>query len=89
MRLSELSGKEIISLDTGERMGIVGHSDLEINAVTGEITAIILPGTSFFGWGKRREEMVIPWSSIVKIGPDMMIVEGAGNTATVSHKSSS
>jgi YlmC/YmxH family sporulation protein len=76
MRLSEFSGKEIIGLDTGARMGIIGQSDLEINTATGEITAIILPGTSFFGLGKRKEDVVIPWNSIVKIGPDMIIVGG-------------
>jgi YlmC/YmxH family sporulation protein len=76
MRLSEFSGKEIIGLDTGERMGVIGQSDLEINAATGEITAIILPESSFWGWGKRKEEVVIPWNAIVKIGPDMIIVGG-------------
>lgn len=75
MRLSEFSGKEIIDFENGERMGIIGHSDLEINDRTGEITSIILPGGSFFGWGKRREDIVIPWKSILKIGPDMIIVD--------------
>lgn len=75
MRLSELSGKEIIGFDNGERLGGVGQSDLEINPETGEIQAIILPGSSFLGIGKRKEDLVIPWKSILKIGPDMMIVE--------------
>ncbi|MGE5704269.1 MAG: YlmC/YmxH family sporulation protein [Clostridia bacterium] len=74
MRLSELSGKEIVDMNNGERMGIVGNSDLEINPVTGEIQSIILPNTSFWGFGKRKNEVVIPWKSIYKIGPDMMIV---------------
>ncbi len=75
MRLSELSGKEIIGLDNGERMGVVGDSDLEINPATGEILSIIMPGGSLFGFGKRKEDIVIPWNSIVKIGPDMMIIQ--------------
>jgi YlmC/YmxH family sporulation protein len=75
MRLSEFSGKEIIGLDNGERLGVISDSDLEINAATGEITSIILPGTSFFGFGKRRDDVVIPWNSIIKIGPDMIIVQ--------------
>lgn len=74
MRLSEFSGKEIIGLDTGEKMGIIGHSDLEISTETGEINAIILPGATFFGFGKRKDDVVIPWKAIVKIGPDMIIV---------------
>jgi YlmC/YmxH family sporulation protein len=75
MRLSELGGKEIIGLDNGERMGVVGDADLEIDPATGRITSIILPGGSLFGFGKRREDIVIPWNSIVKIGPDMMIIQ--------------
>jgi len=59
-------------------MGIIGHSDLEINDRTGEITSIILPGGSFFGFGKRREDVVIPWKSIMKIGPEMIIVDISG-----------
>lgn len=75
MRLSEFSGKEIIGLDNGERMGVIGDSDLEINATTGKITSIILSGSGFFGLGKRRDDVVIPWESIIKIGPDTVIVQ--------------
>ncbi|KQL44438.1 hypothetical protein AN963_23850 [Brevibacillus choshinensis] len=75
MRLSELGGKEIIGLDTGEKMGVISDSDLVINPDGGQIQSIILPGGSFFGFGKKREDMVIPWSSIVKIGPDMVIIQ--------------
>ncbi|UFJ42180.1 YlmC/YmxH family sporulation protein [Brevibacillus humidisoli] len=85
MRLSEFSGKEIIDFDNGERMGIIGHSDLEIDDRTGEITSIILPGGSFFGFGKRREDVVIPWKSILKIGPEMIIVD-IGSTRQVSRR---
>jgi len=75
MRLSELGGKEIIGLDNGERMGVVGDADLEIDPATGRIMSIVLPGGSLFGFGKRRDDIVIPWSSIVKIGPDIMIIQ--------------
>ncbi|MGD8191070.1 YlmC/YmxH family sporulation protein [Brevibacillus ginsengisoli] len=75
MRLSELSGKEIIGFDHGERLGTIGHADLQINQKTGDIQSFILPGSSFLGFGKRKEALVIPWKSIIKIGPDMMIVE--------------
>ncbi|WP_400163028.1 YlmC/YmxH family sporulation protein [Brevibacillus sp. TJ4] len=75
MRLSQLGGKEIIGLDTGERMGVIGDSDLVINPETGQIESIILPAGGFFGLGKKREDIVIPWSAIVKIGSDMVIIQ--------------
>ena len=31
MRLSELSGKEIVDLERAEKMGVLGHADLEID----------------------------------------------------------
>ncbi|MGN7470177.1 YlmC/YmxH family sporulation protein [Brevibacillus sp. SAFN-007a] len=74
MRLSELGGKEIIGLDNGEKMGVISDTDLVIHPENGVIQSIILPGGSFFGFGKKREDLVIPWSSIVKIGPDMVII---------------
>ncbi|EST52506.1 hypothetical protein T458_16155 [Brevibacillus panacihumi W25] len=75
MRLSELSGKEIIGLDTGERMGVIGDSDLIIDPQNGTIESILLSGGGFLGLGKKREDIVIPWSSIIKIGPDMIIIQ--------------
>ncbi len=75
MRLSELGGKEIVDLNNGERMGVISHSDLEINPETGEINAIILPESSFWGFRKRRHDIVIAWKSVYKIGPDMILVE--------------
>lgn len=47
MRLSELSGKEIIDLDHGERMGMLGGSDLLIDETTGSIESIIFPAKIF------------------------------------------
>ncbi|MFM1650870.1 YlmC/YmxH family sporulation protein [Brevibacillus sp. B_LB10_24] len=84
MRFSEICNKEIIGLDNGERMGELRNSDLEIDPGTGEISAIVLPGSSFFGWGKRREDFVIPWKNIVKIGPDTLIVSLRGHADHLS-----
>lgn len=75
MRFSEFSEKEIIDLDNGERMGVLGQSDLVIHPETGQIECIVLSGSSFFGFGKKKQDVIIPWNSIRKIGPDMIIVE--------------
>lgn len=75
MRLSQLSGKEIIDLQNGERLGMIGQSDLIINELTGAIESFILPATSFLGVGRKKGEIIIPWHAIRKIGPDMIIIE--------------
>ncbi|AMA72717.1 MULTISPECIES: YlmC/YmxH family sporulation protein [Aneurinibacillus] len=75
MRYSELGGKEIIDLDNGERMGVVGQSDLVIDPDTGKIESIIIPASGLLGFGKKKEEMMIPWKAIRKIGSEMIIIE--------------
>jgi YlmC/YmxH family sporulation protein len=75
MRYSELGSKEIIDVDHGERMGMLGSADFLIDEQSGTIESIILPSGGFLGLGKKQEEVVIPWRSIRKVGPEMIIVE--------------
>ena len=43
MNLSEIAGKEIVNLETGERLGVVGECDLILDEVSGEILALLIP----------------------------------------------
>lgn len=43
MNLSEIAGKEIVNLVTGERLGVVGECDLILDEVSGEILALLIP----------------------------------------------
>ncbi|WP_102346894.1 YlmC/YmxH family sporulation protein [Bacillus sp. Marseille-P3661] len=79
MRLSEINGKEIIDLEKGERMGVLGQADLEIDEQTGHIKALIIPTTKWFGFRKQGAEARIPWNNIRKIGTDMIIIDFKGN----------
>lgn len=75
MRYKEISGKEIVNVIHGTRLGILGQTDLEINERTGQIEAFIIPNYKWFGLMKEGEETKIRWSAIKKIGEDMIIVE--------------
>ncbi|MBM7694655.1 YlmC/YmxH family sporulation protein [Peribacillus deserti] len=79
MRLSELSGKEIVDVKRAERLGVLGQTDLEINE-KGQITALIIPNVKWFGFKKNGTEIRVPWNHIKKIGTDMIIIDipGAG-----------
>lgn len=76
MRISELAGKEIVNIQDGSRLGIVGETDLFIDLETGEIDSIILPnkGNLITFW-LDKQQVVIPWESIKKIGSEVIIVE--------------
>lgn len=73
MRFTQFGGKEIIDVNSGERLGVINQSDMIIDPLTGRIESILMPlGRA---WKKQKEELVIPWSSVRKIGSDMVIVQ--------------
>jgi YlmC/YmxH family sporulation protein len=75
MRLSELSGKEIVDVKKAERLGVLGQTDLEINENTGQIQALLIPNVKWFGFKRQGTEVRVPWSHIKKIGNDMIIID--------------
>ena len=76
MRLYELTGKEMINIYDGMRMGTVGESDMLIDAETGQIVSIILPnrGNALTFWADRQK-IVIPWEAVKKIGREVIVVD--------------
>ncbi|WP_174613338.1 YlmC/YmxH family sporulation protein [Virgibacillus ihumii] len=75
MRYKDISGKEIVNVNQGSRLGILGQTDLEINEKTGQIESFIIPNYKWFGLKKEGEETKIKWRSIKKIGDDMIMIE--------------
>lgn len=79
MNLSEIAGKEIVNLVTGERLGIIGECDLIIDDTTGSILALLIPQERGF-FSRRRDNtfLEVPWKNVKKIGNDMIIIEHEG-----------
>ncbi|MEW8985937.1 MAG: YlmC/YmxH family sporulation protein [Bacillus sp. (in: firmicutes)] len=75
MKLSDLSGKEIVDVKRAERLGVLGQTDLEINEQTGQIEALLIPTLKWFGLRKQGNEVRVPWRHIKKIGNDMIIID--------------
>lgn len=76
MRMGELVGKEIVNICNGSRLGVVGDSDMAINVDSGEIQSIILPRKSnFINLWIERQNLVIPWEAVRKVGSEVIIVE--------------
>lgn len=76
MRMSELIGKEIININDGLKMGMVGDSDLIINPDSGEIQSIILPNRgNFVNLWIDRQKIVVPWDAVRKIGREVIVVD--------------
>ena len=75
IRLSELSGKNIVNIFDGSRLGSVQESDLLFEAGTGEITEMVVPGRGGLLAGRDRGTLRIPWQAIHKIGREVIIVD--------------
>ncbi len=76
MRLSKLGGKEIVNLNDGGRLGVIADSDLVIDEQSGKILSLLVPDKkNQFALFASKSEIEIPWSSIRKIGNDMIIID--------------
>lgn len=76
MRISDLVGKEIINIFDGVRLGTIGESDMIIDPESGEIISILLPQRpGLFNFWLDKQEMKIPWSSVKKIGSEVIVVD--------------
>ena len=74
MRLRELECKEVVCVSDGSRLGYV--CDVVFDAPEGCIRAIVVPGRGKMGGLMGgSEEFVIPWSSICRIGGDLILVD--------------
>ncbi len=74
MRASELQAKDVINIVDGRKLGSIG--DLDIDLETGLIRSMIIPQSGrFFGLMGGGDEVVIPWTQIVKIGSDVVLVD--------------
>ncbi len=74
MRITELRCKEVICVADGRRLGFV--SDVEVKVPEGQVVSIVVPGPcKFMGLVGRKDDFVIPWSCIKRIGPDIILVD--------------
>ncbi len=78
MKISEFQTKDVVNVLDGRRLGHV--SDLELNLHHGRVEAIIIPGPGkFLGLFGSKNDIVIPWKNIVKIGKDVVLVRLDGS----------
>lgn len=76
MRLSEVGDKEIIDLKNGSRHGQLWDAEMLFEKETGKIKSILVPNMqSKLSFRGSSEYLQLPWSSIVKIGNDIIIFE--------------
>lgn len=76
-RISELQYKEVVDITDGTRYGYIG--DLELDVETGAVRSVIITGKGrCLGLLGRQADAVFPWSSIKRIGADIILVDSGG-----------
>ncbi|NMC57336.1 MAG: YlmC/YmxH family sporulation protein [Eubacteriaceae bacterium] len=77
MKLTEMRDKDIVNINTGQRMANFKSCDLIINETTGKIEAIVLGQVKqgFFIFANEDLNVQIPLEKIIKIGIDTIMVD--------------
>ena len=74
MKFTDLTCKEVICIRDGRRLGYV--IDARVEVPEGRVVSIVVPGRSrLFGLLGCREDYVIPWNCIKRLGPDIVLVD--------------
>lgn len=72
--LTNMQVKEIILVGNGEKIGNI--IDLEIDVDNGVITHIVIAmKNKMMGLFGKQEEVIIPWSHIVTVGADVILIK--------------
>jgi len=74
IKVSDLRSRDVVNLIDGKKLGNIVDIDLDLEK--GRVLSIIMPGrTRGFSFFTRKEEFVVPWNKIVRIGRDVILVE--------------
>lgn len=76
IRLSDLTGKNIVNLYDGTRLGVIYEPNVSFDADTGRLEMLYLGGRNgFTGMWSEKNSLPIPWESVKKVGQEVVIVD--------------
>lgn len=85
MRFTDLKQREVINCKDCKRLGFV--SDIVFDSCNGKVEALVVPGPGkLFGCFCSCTEYVIRFCCIVRIGPDIILVDIDPEDALVKKK---
>lgn len=74
MRWSQLRRHELINLQDGTNLGVVGTGDLVLDESTGAIQGLVVRRRGLFEFLGSGRETVVPWEAVERIGPEFLLV---------------
>ena len=73
IKISDLRNRDVVNILDGKNLGNIIDIDLDLD--NGKVLALVLPGRVKGFLFTKREEVVVPWQKIVRIGRDVILVE--------------
>ncbi|MFY9119805.1 MAG: YlmC/YmxH family sporulation protein [Syntrophomonadaceae bacterium] len=73
IKISDLRNRDVVNILDGKKLGNIIDIDLDLD--NGRVLALVLPGRVKGFLFTKREEVVVPWQKIVRIGRDVILVE--------------
>lgn len=73
MLLSEIGDKEIVDIVKGSMHGKLWDAEMLFDENTGVIKSLLIPDLGGGLGSKFRDDVQLPWNSIIVIGEDMII----------------
>lgn len=74
MKLSQITKKDVINEQEGVKLGRI--HDLEIDPASGKILNVKIQSLNIRSFLSTKNGIEIPWNKIIKIGNDVIIVDG-------------
>ena len=73
-KFTDLQCKEVICVSNGQRLGFI--TDVLVELPEGKVCAVVVPGPyRLMGLAGHKDDFIIPWSCIQRIGPDIVLVD--------------
>ena len=72
-KVTDLYCKEVICICDGRRLGFVSDAIVELPG--GKVLSILVPAPVRLPTLGRKEDFIIPWECIKKVGPDIILVD--------------
>lgn len=76
IRLSDLTGKNVVNIYDGVRLGTIYEPMLAFDEATGRLEQLYLGGRNgLTGNWSEKNSLCIPWHNVHKIGQEVVIVD--------------
>jgi len=73
-KFTDLQCKEVICIANGQRLGFI--TDVLMEIPEGKVCAVVVPGPGkLLGLAGHKDDFIIPWHCIQRIGPDIVLVD--------------